>query len=146
MYTCYISSAGAGTTDAILPAIPILLELASHTDSTIACTAAHCLATLTEMFPQDAAAGVISGDGLLLMADALQSSEQARSGNQQASVGGASSVSSSSAEDSGDCGSLQEEVDSDSLRQRQLLVSLAAAGRFQPPVNIMAGELQQQRG
>ena len=77
------------------------------------------------MFPQDAAAGVISGDGLLLMADALQPSEQAKSGHQQASVGAASSVSSSSAGDSGVGASVQEDGDSDALRQQQPAIRVA---------------------
>ncbi|KAL0019961.1 hypothetical protein WJX79_009290 [Trebouxia sp. C0005] len=94
---------GAGTTDMLLPAIPILLELSAHLDSAISCIAAHCLATLTEMFTQDAAAGMLSGDGLLLLADALQPAGQ----RNPASVEGPASLG------------------------------------FQPPVNILAGDLLQ---
>ena len=127
---------GAGTTDAILPAIPILLELASHTDPGVASTAAQCLATLTEMFPQDAAAGMISGDGLLLMADALQPTNQGPAASQQEPEACATPAVSGSVVDAS---TVQDDGDADSLRQQHLLMSLVAACRFQPPVSIMAG-------
>ncbi len=128
--------AGAGATDTLLPAIPILLELASHSDTAISCIAAHCLATLTEMFPQDAAAGMLSGDGLLLLADALQPSAEGDSANED---GHARSGSGSASQDPSADASMQEAIVADGVRQQQLLTSLVAACRFQPPVNIMAG-------
>ena len=140
MYIHYILCcicAGAGTTDAILPAIPILLELASHTDLHVASTAAQCLATLTEMFPQDAAAGMISGDGLLLMADALQPSDQAGSASQQEPGAPTASAGSIIA---GDVSTMQDDGNTESVRQQHLLMRLVAACRFQPPVSIMAGK------
>ncbi len=122
----------------LLPAIPILLELSAHLDSAISCTAAHCLATLTEMFPQDAAAGMLSGDGLLLLADALQPAGH----RNPASVAGSASLGSGLAEPDprGDA-ALQEAAGTECTRQQQLLSSLVAACRFQPPVNILAGEI-----
>lgn len=129
---------GAGTTDMLLPAIPILLELSAHLDSAISCTAAHCLATLTEMFPQDAAAGMLSGDGLLLLADALQPAEQ----KNLVGVEGPASLGSGMAEpDPGSDAALHEAAGTECTRQQQLLSSLVAACRFQPPVNILAGEI-----
>lgn len=128
---------GAGTTDMLLPAIPILLELSAHLDSAISCIAAHCLATLTEMFPQDAAAGMLSGDGLLLLADALQPPGE----RNLAGVEGPASLGSGSATpDPGGDAALQEAASAECIRQQQLLSSLVAACRFQPPVNILAGE------
>lgn len=97
----------------------------------MACTAAQCLATLTEMFPQDAAAGILSGDGLLMMADALQPSEAVPS----------SEEGSASQEPGQDSGAGRDSLEADCMRQEQLLTCLAAACRFQPPVNIMAGRL-----
>jgi len=132
------AATGAGTTDMLLPAIPILLELSAHLDSAISCIAAHCLATLTEMFPQDAAAGMLSGDGLLLLADALQPVGQ----RNPASVEGPASLGSGSATaDPGGDAALQEAAGTECTRQQQLLSSLVAACRFQPPVNILAGEI-----
>ena len=124
-------AAEAGTTDALLPAIPILLELSSHTEAAVACTAAQCLVILMEMFPQDAAAGILSGDGLLMLADALQPSQ----GN-PANEGGSAS---SAGQDPDEGLDGQEIADADCARQQQLLTCLAAACQFQPPVNIMAG-------
>ena len=129
---------GAGTTDMLLPAIPILLELSAHLDTAISSIAAHCLATLTEMFPQDAAAGMLSGDGLLLLADALQPAGQRIS----ATVDGPASLGSGSATpDPGGDAAMQEAAGIEYSRQQQLLSSLVAACRFQPPVNILAGEI-----
>jgi len=107
---------GAGTTDMLLPAIPILLE----------------------MFPQDAAAGMLSGDGLLLLADALQPAEQ----KNLVGVEGPASLGSGMAEpDPGGDAALHEAAGTECTRQQQLLSSLVAACRFQPPVNILAGEI-----
>ena len=128
-------AAEAGTSDALLPAIPILLELSSHSEAAVACTAAHCLATLTEMFPQDAAAGILSGDGLLMLADALQPSAEGSSSNEASSASSATLDPSSATAGQRE----QESNDIDCMRQEQLLTCLAAACRFQPPVNIMAG-------
>ena len=88
------------------------------------------------MFPQDAAAGMISGDGLLLMADALQPTSQGAAAGQQESEASATPAASGIV---GDASTLQDEGDADSLRQQHLLMSLVAACRFQPPVSIMAG-------
>ncbi|KAL3147840.1 hypothetical protein ABBQ32_002563 [Trebouxia sp. C0010 RCD-2024] len=125
----------AGTTDALLPAIPILLELSSHSEAAVACTSAQCLAMLMEMFPQDASAGILSGDGLLLLADALQASE----GNPTDMEGSAAS----DGQDPEDGAAGQKAADADCMRQQQLLTCLAAACQFQPLVNIMAGDLLQ---
>lgn len=84
-----------------------------------------------EMFPQDAAAGVLSGDGLLMLADALQPSQ-----GTSADEGG---FASSAGQDPGKGLDEEEIVDADCVRQQQLLTCLAAACQFQPPVNIMAG-------
>lgn len=83
---------------------------------------------LMEMFPQDAAAGILSGDGLLLLADALQPSE-----------GTLADVEASAASASQDPEDGHNVVDADCVRQQQLLTCLAAACQFQPLVNIMAG-------
>ena len=129
------AATGAGTTDMLLPAIPILLELSANRDSAISCIAAHCLDTLTEMFPQDAAAGMLSGDGLLLLADALQPAGQRDPVEGPASLGSGSAT-----PDPGGDAALQEAAGTECTRQQQLLSSLVAACRFQPPVNILAGE------
>lgn len=129
--TLYACPAEAGTTDALLPAIPILLELSSHAEAAVACTAAQCLVILMEMFPQDAAAGILSGDGLLMLADALQPS--------QGSPADEGSSASSASQDTGEGFGGQEAAEADCARQQQLLTCLAAACQFQPPVNIMAG-------
>ena len=97
----------------------------------MACTAAQCLVILMEMFPQDAAAGILSGDGLLMLADALQPS--------QGSPADEGSSASSASQDTGEGSSGQEVFEADCARQQQLLTCLAAACQFQPPVNIMAG-------
>lgn len=98
----------------------------------MACTAAQCLVILMEMFPQDAAAGILSGDGLLMLADALQPS--------QGSPADEGTSASSASQDTGEEGFAGREVaDADCARQQQLLTCLAAACQFQPPVNIMAG-------
>ena len=86
------------------------------------------------MFPQDAAAGILSGDGLLMLADALQPSQ----GNPANEEGSASSAS----QDPGEGAAGQEVAEADCARQQQLLTCLAAACQFQPPVNIMAGVCQ----
>lgn len=122
--------AEAGTTDALLPAIPILLELASHAEAAVACTAVQCLAILTEMFTQDAAAGFLSGDGLLMLADALQPMDEGSSAGEEEGSASRDPSAARAGQDGGDV---------DCMRQEQLLTCLTAACRFQPPVNIMAG-------
>ena len=107
------------------------LELSSHSEAAVACTSAQCLAMLMEMFPQDAAAGILSGDGLLLLADALQPSE----GNPADMEASAASAT----QDTDDSMTGQNAMDADCMRQQQLLTCLAAACQFQPLVNIMAG-------
>lgn len=124
----------AGTTDALLPAIPILLELASHAEAAVACTAVQCLAILTEMFPQDTAAGFLSGDGLLMLADALQPMDEGSSAGEEEGSASRDPSAARAGQDGGDV---------DCMRQEQLLTCLTAACRFQPPVNIMAGDLLQ---
>lgn len=84
-----------------------------------------------EMFPQDAAAGILSGDGLLMLADALQPS--------QGSPADEGASASSAGQDPGEGVAGQEVAEADCARQQQLLTCLAAACQFQPPVNIMAG-------
>ena len=84
-----------------------------------------------EMFPQDAAAGILSGDGLLMLADALQPSH-GNPADEEASAG-------SAGQDPGEAAAGEEVADADCARQQQLLTCLAAACQFQPPVNIMAG-------
>ena len=81
------------------------------------------------MFPQDAAAGFLSGDGLLMLADALQPMDEGSSAGEEDSANQDPSA--------GRAG--QERGDADCMRQEQLLTCLTAACRFQPPVNIMAG-------
>lgn len=80
------------------------------------------------MFPQDAAAGILSGDGLLLLADALQPCE-----------GNPADVEASAGQDPEDGTAGQKAADADCMRQQQLLTCLAAACQFQPLVNSVAG-------
>ena len=89
-----------------------------------------------EMFPHDAAAGMLSGDGLLLLADALQPSAEGASASEE---GSASLGSGAANQDVGADATVQEAADATCIRQQQLLTSLVAACQFQPPVNIMAG-------
>ena len=88
------------------------------------------------MFPQDAAAGILSGDGLLMLADALQSSADGDAADDVVSA----HSDSQDATDNAKAG--QDSLDAECMRQQQLLTCLAAACRFQPPVNIMAGVQQ----
>lgn len=78
------------------------------------------------MFPQDAASGVLSGDGLLLLADGLQSGRQENTSSQDVS----------NQDDEGD-----DLADGSTLRKQHLLTCLAIACRFQPSTNFMAGEM-----
>lgn len=76
------------------------------------------------MFPQEAASEVLNGDGLLLLADALQQN------------GPSEGV---SAQEAGDdrAGTICD--DAHKLQKQHLLTSLVIACRFQPSANIMAG-------
>ena len=78
------------------------------------------------MFPQDAASGVLSGDGLLLLADGLQSGRQENTSSQDVS----------NQDDEED-----DVADGSKLRKQHLLTCLVIACRFQPSTNFMAGEM-----
>lgn len=88
------------------------------------------------MFAQDAAAGLLSGDGLLLLADALQPSTEGGSGSEE---GSAALESGYVSQDPGAESTMQEAAVVDCVRQQQLLTSLVTACRVEPHVNIMAG-------
>lgn len=119
------SCTGAGSTSALVPAIPILLDMAAQNQTPASFSAASCLATLTEMFPQEAASGVLSGDGLLLLADGLQQQGQQENATSQ---------------DATDESEGADAEDASKLKTQHLLTSLVIACRFQPSANIMAGD------
>lgn len=118
-----VTAAGAGSTSALIPAIPFLLDMVAQTQTPVSLPASYCLATLTEMFPQDAASGILSGDGLLLIADGLQQAEQQEGSSES---------------------ERDESEDASKLRKQHLLTSLVIACRFQPSANIMAGKHYQE--
>ena len=52
--------AGAGQCVALLPSLPIFLELAAHPEAPVALAAAECLAASAEAFPEESAGALLA--------------------------------------------------------------------------------------
>ena len=70
--------AGSAETSKLLPAVPLLLELCLHPDGGVAAAAAACLAGVTQLHPEDAAAILAANNGFAVFASLLQPTEDSR--------------------------------------------------------------------
>ncbi len=60
LHSLLLQVAGAGQCVALLPSLPIFLELAAHPEAPVALAAAQCLAASAEAFPKESAGALLA--------------------------------------------------------------------------------------